>query len=287
MTLRTNLRGGTATFYSGIPSFTRSPALPNMPAACFAPDGGGGGGSKLSDLLKENPELKGEIDAMIAAANSKLEAKRDEILKEKKKLQDDMTALQDKFKAFDGVDADKVKALLEKFEGDEDSKLIKDGKIDEVIEKRAARIIAKHEKAVADATEREKAANEKAGNFLSRWKTERLDNFIAKKVTGLADGALPKVQRDARDLFDIDDEGNVVTKEGAPTDSKGKALTLETYGEYLIEASPFYFPPSGGAGGQGGGKGGGKGGKQIAWNDSAAIGGNLEGLASGEVGVKS
>jgi hypothetical protein len=184
---------------------------------------------------------------------------------------------------------DQVRALMEKFEGDDEAKLIKAGKIDEVIEKRAAKIIAKHEKAAQTAQDEAKKNAEAAAANLAKFKREKLNNAIATSVKGLADGALPKVQRDAAEMFDIDDEGNVVARENAPLGPGGKPLTLETLTDYLIEASPFYFPSSGGAGGQGGGQGRRQGRKPtIAWNDSeSAVGENLEGLADGEVEIRS
>lgn len=288
MNLRSRLNVGTYPFFPRTLAITRSPALPGLPAACFAPDGGGGGGGAktLADLLKD-PDTKALIEAFAKDQNAALAGKRDEILGEKKKLQEQLDALQNKFKALDGLDIDVIKGLMDKLENDEDAKLIKAGKIDEVVEKKAARVIAKHEKAVSDAAEREKKEKDRADGFQSRWKSEKLDNAIARSVTGLADGALGKVQRDARDLFDIDDNGDVVPKENAPMGASGKPVTLETYGEYLLETSPFYFPASGGAGGGGGRPGGGAQPKKtIAWNDSNAIGQNLEGIASGDVGVR-
>lgn len=263
-----------------------SSAAPRMPAAFHAPDGGGGGGgggaTKLADLLKD-PDFKKEFDAAIGEATTGLVNKNKELLTEKKKLSDQMLELTSKF---EGIDLEQVRALMEKFEGDDEAKLIKAGKIDEVIERRAAKIISKHEKAAETAQAEAKKNAETAAANLAKFKREKLNNAIATSVKGLAEGALPKVQRDAAEMFDIDDDGNVVAREGAPLGPGGKPLSLETLTDYLIEASPFYFPSSGGAGGQGGrGQGGGRK-PTIAFGDSAALSANLEAVAEGKMEVK-
>lgn len=247
---------------------------------------------KLAELLKD-ADFKAEFDDAIKAAvtpaieeaTTGLKAKNAELLDEKKKEKQKADDLAKKLEAFGDLDAGKVAELIKKLGDDEEAKLLKDGKLDEVIAKRTERIIGKFDKAAKDAEDKAKASDEKATKYESAWKSERLDNQIARKVSGLADGALPKVQRDAREFFDVNEEGEVVTKEGAPLGPGGKPLTLDNYGDYLLDTSPFYFPPSGGAGGQGGQ--GRKGKTQVIdANDKEAFANNLEKIASGEVTAK-
>jgi len=90
-------------------------------------DGGGGGGATIT------PEVQAQIDAAVAtavsAATSGLDAKNKELLG-KLKLKDG------ELEKFKGIDPEKTRQLLAKFENDEEAQLIAAGKMDEVVNRR-------------------------------------------------------------------------------------------------------------------------------------------------------
>ncbi len=85
----------------------------------------------------------------------------------------------------------------------------------------------------------------------------------------LKPGTLQAIQRDAFDLFDADDEGEIVPRKDVP-------FAFEGFERHLRKSSPFYFVDGAPAKGPGGAK-------TIAWNDSKAISEHLEEIASGAV----
>lgn len=95
-----------------------------------ADDGSQGGGGRAPEIT---PEIQAIIDKAVNDQVSGLKAKRDELLGKLKEQGDNL-------KRFEGIDPDTVKGMLKRFENDEEAKLIADGKIDEVINKRTERL---------------------------------------------------------------------------------------------------------------------------------------------------
>ena len=91
-------------------------------------------------MNNENQEI---LNQTIEDAVAGLKAKNEELLDEKKKIQ---SALKD----FDDIDPHKAKEALEFLEQNHDAQLIKDGKIDELIEKKTSTMRAEHEEAVQE-----------------------------------------------------------------------------------------------------------------------------------------
>lgn len=96
--------------------------------------------------------------------------------------------------------------------------------------------------------------------------------LAASEFKDLKPGTLQAIQRDAFDLFDADDEGEVVPRQGV-------SFAFEGLERHLRKSSPFYFSdgaPSKTSNGD----------KIIAWNDSKAIGEHLEEIACGTVVIR-
>lgn len=74
-------------------------------------------------------DVDAQIKAAVDAATAGLAAKNAQLLSE---LKTD----REKLKSFDGIDPVKVKELMAKFDGDEDSKLIAEGKIEELLNRK-------------------------------------------------------------------------------------------------------------------------------------------------------
>lgn len=165
-----------------------------------------------------------------------------------------------------GIDPDKVREMMAKFDGDEEGKLIAAGKIDEVVAKRSEKLRKELEKQVQAAVDKEKAADARAAKFSQRV----LDNAIRIAATGKANEWAMKsgdVMRAAREIFTLNDAGEAVQldADGNVVMSKdGK--TPFSPSEWIEERRadcPHWFPATGSGGGAGGDKGH-KGGKDLS-----------------------
>lgn len=123
-------------------------------------DGGGGGGATIT------PEVQAQIDAAVAtavsAATSGLDAKNKELLG-KLKLKDGELKLKDgELEKFKGIDPEKTRQLLAKFENDEEAQLIAAGKMDEVVNRRIEKQKLALESAKTEAETKAQKAEERA-----------------------------------------------------------------------------------------------------------------------------
>ena len=175
--------------------------------------------------------------------------KEREAAKEARRLQKEIES------RFDGIDPDKVKSMMAKFENDDEAKLIAAGKIDEVISKRTEKLRIELQKQVDAAKSETKAALESRGKFSQRV----LDNHIraAAAKAGLHAHAVEDALFRARNMFSLDEAGEAVQidGEGKPTLGKdGKTpFTPVEWLESMKESAPHWFPAGSSGGGGGGG----------------------------------
>lgn len=174
-------------------------------------------------------------------------------------------ALDDALKQYDGIDADKVRALMAKFSNEEEAALISAGRIDEVIAKRMAKRDAELLKQVETAKTAEQTAREVAETFKGRV----LDNHVraAAAKAGLHSFAVEDALLRARMLFVLDDKGDAVQMgaDGVPILGKdGKSpFSPAEWLEAMKETAPHWFPAGGSGGGAGGDKGAASGSKTM------------------------
>ncbi|WP_273803530.1 hypothetical protein [Providencia rettgeri] len=194
--------------------------------------GGGAGGA-----LEITPEIQTLIDQQVSG----LKAKNTELLGKIKEQGDNL-------KRFDGIDPDTVKGMLKRFENDEEAKLIADGKIDEVINKRTERMRGDTDKQLKEAN----ARVEKAEAFANKFRARVLGDEI-RSAAGKA-GALSSAQEDlilrAKGIFQINDEGQAVAVDEGGNPIMGKdgrtQLSPIEWIESLKESAPHLFPAASG-----------------------------------------
>ena len=160
---------------------------------------------------------------------------------------------------FEGIDPDKTREMLKRFENDEEAKLIADGKIDEVVNMRSEKLRVDMQKQVDEANTGKDAAFERS----KKYEQKVLDSHIlsAASKIGIHKHAIDDALFRGRNMFSLDDGGNPVQlgADGKPVFGKdGK--TLFTPDEWLSgskEWAPHWHPAgssgSGGDGGDGGG----------------------------------
>lgn len=175
------------------------------------------------------------------------------------------TAVDEAMKAFEGIDPVKTRALLAKFDNEEEAALIASGKVDEVIAKRMSKREADFQKQLEAARGEAEGAKKVASTFQSRV----LDNHIraAAAKAGIHAFAIEDALLRARAMFSLDDKGEAVQmgSDGSPVLGKdGKTpFTPTEWLESMKETAPHWFPTTGSGGGAGGSGGAGAGGKTI------------------------
>jgi hypothetical protein len=205
---------------------------------------------------KASAELQAKIDAEIAKATAGLKAKNEELLGKNKNLSESI-------KKFDGLDFEKVKEIQARLDADEDTKLISEGKKNEVIDKYTQRMRAQHLQELKAKDDAIKAEAARADAY----KGSVLDNQILKVTKDLHKGAVEDALLHARNIFTLDAKGNAVQldSDGRPVLGKD-GQTPFTPGEWIElqkELKPHWFPMStsgsGGASGSRDASGSGKG----------------------------
>ena len=189
-------------------------------------DGGAGGGAPATTYTQA------QVDAMIGG----LKANTAEALAEKK-------AAQAKLKEFDGLDAARAREVLNLFDNNEEMKLIKEGKIDQVFQARTEKMTKGFQKQLEDQTAAIKAAEARAGKFSQRVLNDALR--AAAMEAGVHKHAMEDVLLNGQRVFQFDDDGNAVQLEdGKPIFGKdgktpfGPAEWLAS----IAEAKPHWFP---------------------------------------------
>jgi len=212
----------------------------------------------LSTLLyvRENtPEVQALIDAAVAEQVAGLKAKNSELLGKIKGVDETtakLTQLEASLKAFEGIDPTKARALFAGIEGDEDAKLLMEGKLDQIKEKHTGRMKQAHEQEVKTLQEQIKAAQQVGEAYRGRV----LDAQILAVSTGLHKGAVEDALLVGRSIFTLDAKGNAVKldAEGKPELGKDGKTSFgpSEWMEAQRDAKPHWFPAaSSGSGGKG------------------------------------
>lgn len=226
----------------------------NMLLKYYAPENGGSGNGGGGNNVEITPEIQQLIDERIAQETAGLKNKNHELLGTIREQKDSLAR-------FDGIDPDAVKTILQRFSDDEEAKLIAEGKIDQVLEKRTERFRADSDKQIKAAVERA----EKAEGFANKFRDRVLADAI--REAGLKAGVLPTASDDlilrARGTFKVNDEGEAVAVDSDGNAILGKdgktPLSPIEWAESLKDTAPHLFPAAEGTGGGGHKQGGGGG----------------------------
>ncbi|GAA5560694.1 hypothetical protein Asch02_02205 [Acinetobacter schindleri] len=200
----------------------------------------------------ENPEIKAAIQAAVDEAVKGLKDKNAELIKDKKELKDELGSLKSKV---DGLDLDTIKVLLDKSNQDEESKLIAEGKIEEVIQKRTEKMREEHEKLLK--AEKERA--DKAETYANKFRQSVIQGQIVQAAVEM--GALSEATADiaflAQSQFSLDENGKAVAIDANGEVVIGKdgsnPVTPKEWVEGLRENKPYFWPKANGSGSPGSG----------------------------------
>jgi len=184
-----------------------------------------------------------------------LKSKNQELLGSNKTIKGELDKLKGQF---DGLDIEAVKGLLAKASQDEETRLIAEGKLDEVITRRTERLRGDYDKQLAT----EKARADKAEAFAAKYSDKVLADSI--RAAAIKAGALPEATEDiilrARGTFKLSEDGEPVARDRDGEVIYGKdgktPLSPLEWAESLRESATHLWPRAQGAGptGDNGGK---------------------------------
>lgn len=208
---------------------------------------GGAGGSSV-DL--NSPEIQAAIQAKIDAEVAGLKKKNSEVIGKLKETQE-------KMKQFDGLDVETLKSLHAQLQQNEELKLLAEGKTEEVVTRRVELLKKDYDNQIgmlkAAVDERDSALKQKEENL----RKLAVDGTVreAYMTLGFEPTALDDVIRIARDVFIMDEHGDVVPRDGKGNvifSKDGKSpITTSEWLNLLSEKKPYLKGVSKGAGAQG------------------------------------
>lgn len=199
---------------------------------------------------------------------------------------------------YNGIDPERYKramGALEKIEADDERKLIEEGNINEVVQRRMKSAIQSHEeRAAALQQARDEAARER-DQYRQQVHRATLHSEVQRAVekTGvrLRQTALPDLISRVEQTFTVDEHGTPVARRGDEQlfGAKGEPLSLEEHVSTLAaKSAPHLFEGAGGAGSEGGRRAVTPAGKRIIdRNDPIAVGRALDDLSSGKAQLSS
>lgn len=203
--------------------------------------------------LKE--ALGGKVQEYLDKEVSGLKSKNQELLGSLKTTKAELDGLKGQF---EGLDIDAVKGLLDRASKDDETRLLAEGKLDEVVTKRTERLRTDMEKQLKAQQERA----DKAEAFAKRFSDKVLADSI--RAAALKAGALPEASEDiilrARGTFTLDENGEAVAVDPDGQVIYGKdgktPLNPLEWAESLRETATHLWPRAQGAGptGDNGGK---------------------------------
>ncbi len=173
--------------------------------------------------------------------------------KERQASKDAEKSRKDLEKKFEGIDPDKMREIMGRFDNDSEAKLIAEGKISEVVDKRMERQRAELERQLAEKDGSIEAANKRADAHIQRV----MDNEIrsAASAAGLHKFAIDDALLAGRQIFSLDENGDAVQKngEGKPVMGKdGKTpFGPKEWIEGMKATKPHWFPNGNSGGGAG------------------------------------
>lgn len=203
----------------------------------------------------EDPAVKTAIAAAVDAATTGLKNKNNELLGS---LRTTKTELEGFKTQFEGLDIEAVKGLLTKASTDEETRMLAEGRLDEVITKRTERLRGDYDTKLAA----EKSRADKAEAFAAKYSDKVLADSI--RAAAIKAGALPEAAEDiilrARGTFKLSEDGEAIAtdRDGEVVYGKDGKTPLSPFewAESLRETATHLWPRAQGAGktGDNGGK---------------------------------
>jgi hypothetical protein len=183
-----------------------------------------------------SPEIKALIEREISA----LKRKNDELIGEKRKMSE----------MFGDVDKDTLKSYVERLKNDEESRLIAEGKVDEVVERRTARMRDAYQAKLEETANTSKQIEESFQSLQEKYNNTVIDNAIrdAALKEGVVPSAIDDVLMRAKRYFTIEND-RLISKDPATGEIALGADGKSPYGPTdfmsdLKKQAPHFWPGS-------------------------------------------
>lgn len=192
-------------------------------------------------LETERDTFKTTLQTEIDKATLGLKTSHSKLLDEKKKLQE-------RFK--DITDPEEALKALQLINENEEMRMLRDGKFEDVIQRRLSNVTTQHEETVKELNTKLEMHEINSTKYKSMYSDLVIDNNLrrAAVAAGILPAAMEDVLNKGRSLFSVaEDERSVESR-----DDKGKlrktdedkVLTPENWVESLKRTSPHYWPSS-------------------------------------------
>lgn len=217
-------------------------------------DGGGDGGDG-GDGNGDKAFTQKDIDASIEKAVGGLKTKNTELLTNVSKLTEQL-------KLYGDIKPEKIKEMMDKFKAEGEAQLIKDGRIDELVEKRVSDIKSNFEEQMAEITAKLATSDEFGASISKKHNDHVVKEGVMRRAiaAGVRKEAVDDIVMAAMQIFSAGEDGDPETRDedGNLRKLGDKLFTADNWIESLRETRPHYWPDSTGAGAQGakGDKGG-------------------------------
>jgi hypothetical protein len=150
-----------------------------------------------------------------------------------------------------------VKEATEFYKKNKDAEFLKDGTVDELIEKKTSQLLSDHEIAVTELTDKLTEAQKHGTNYQSLFESKVIDDGLREEAIkqGVRPEAINDVILRGKGIFSLDESKQIEARDSegklAITEDK-KVLNTKNWIEGLKVTSPHYWPGSEGAGAFGG-----------------------------------
>jgi hypothetical protein len=216
----------------------------------------------MADIDVNAPEVQAILKAEIEKAKAEVEGKYAGLDKKKEELLGEKKKLQEQLKQFEGLDISSLMEMKANLEKSEEAKLWAEGKGEEVFARRTEKLQKDlNGKIEALSLELEKERKEKQ-SLKDTKKRLMIDGQVrdAALKAGVRADAMDYVLRLAHDVYDEDENGEIVPRDRSGElilgkDAKNPQPIFEWVEELRTKAE-FVFPSSTGGGASGGGRGG-------------------------------
>lgn len=249
---------------------------------------------KLPDVLKsEYKKSDTGDDFVLDTDDTDYKSKLDEFRTNNRTLHNRVEEMNSRLEKLKDIDPEKYQRALkalDEMDKTEEGKLIKEGKIDEVIKRRLETVKVEIEaqvKAKDKAIEKLTQERDSYRNELAGLRIEQITSGSIAKVGRVRQGALEDVMFRARAVWSLDENGKLVAKKPDGSLIYGPSadpLTPDEWAQGLVKSAPHLFEPAGGGGAGGGAKPAGDT-KVLNQPSAADFGKNLEAIATGKVSV--
>jgi len=195
-----------------------------------------------SALEKNKTELETSMEAKFKEITQGLKDNQQKLLDEKKKLQD-------KYK--DITDPEEALRAIQLISGNEEVRLLAEGKFDEVVQRRLSKKMEEHEQAYTELQGKFESSEMSSTKYRSMYQEMLIDNALktAASKAGVLPSAMEDVLNKGRKIFSVneDDEFTVEAR-----DKDGKLLRIDdekvldpgNWIDSLKKIAPHYWAPS-------------------------------------------